>query len=175
MRCDEMKTNTRILLAALAVAALSAFQGCATWDCRFKPNMTMWFINDLNDVLKVDYGDEERTRTLYRDDGTEFPYKSRYKVRATFPSGYRFVAYDVPSNGGTLYRSDDGEWELLSAGYACRVYQFTGDESEMVFEGMIYSQSGGGMSKGNRKAGSKVYNSPREHGDRSRPDKKVTK
>lgn len=170
-----MKTNTRILLAAVVVAAISSFQGCATWDCRFKPNMTMWFINDLNDVLKVDYGDEVRMRTLYRDDGTEVPYKSRYKVRATFPSGYRFVAYDVPSAGGTLYRSDDGEWELLSAGYACRVYQYSDGESDIVFEGMIYSQSSGGMSKGNRKSGTRVYNSPREHGDRSRPDKKVSK
>ena len=170
-----MKTNTRILLAAVVVAAVSAFQGCATWDCRFKPNMTMWFINDLNDVLKVDYGDEKRETVLYRQDGTEFPYKSRYKVRATFPSGYRFVAYDVPSNGGTLYRSDNGEWELLSAGYACRVYQYSGDESELVFEGMVYSQSGGGMSKNNRKSGTRVFNSEREHGDTSKKTKKVTK
>lgn len=170
-----MKNAARSFLLVAAVASLAVVSGCATWDCRFKPNMTMWFINDLNDVLKVDYGDEVRTRTFYRDDGTEVPYKSRYKVRATFPSGYRFVAYDVPSNGGTLYRSEDGEWELLSAGYACRVYQYTGEESEIVFEGMIYSQSSGGMSKGNRKAGNRVYNSPREHGDRSRPDKKVSK
>ena len=167
--------KTRIMLAALAAAAISAFQGCATWDCRFKPNMTMWFINDLSDVLKVDYGDEKRETVLYRQDGTSFPYKSRYKVRATFPSGYRFVAYDVPSNGGTLYRSEDGEWELLSAGYACRVYQYSGDESELVFEGMIYSQSSGGMSKGSHRSGTRVYNSPREHGDTSKKTKKVTK
>ena len=170
-----MKTNTRILLAALVAAALSAFQGCATWDCRFKPNATMWFINDLNDVLKVDYANEERESTLYRQDGTSFPYKSKFKARVTFPSGYRFVGYDVPSNGGTLYRSDDGEWELLSAGFACRVFQYTGDESELVFEGMIYSQSDGGMSKGDRKKGKKVYNSPREHGDRSYKQRKVTR
>jgi len=167
-----MKNAARSFLFVAAVASLAAVSGCATWDCRFKPKMTMWFINDLNDVLKVDYGNENRETTLYREDGTDFPYKSRYKVRATFPSGYRFVAYDVPSNGGTLYRSDDGEWELLSAGYACRVYQFVGDESEIVFEGMIYSQSDGGMSKGSRKSGTRVFNSPREHADIQRQTRK---
>ncbi len=170
-----MRSGRCVLCGALAAVALAALSGCATWDCRFKPNMTMWFINDLNDVLKVDYGDENRKTTLYREDGTSFPYKSRYKVRATFPSGYRFVAYDVPSNGGTLYRSDDGEWELLSAGYACRVYQYSAEGSELVFEGMICSQSDGGMSRGDRKKGQKVFNSPREHGNRSYKRKQVTK
>ena len=170
-----MKNTARSFLFAAVVAALAFASGCATWDCRFKPNMTMWFINDLNDVLTVDYGNEERTTTLYRDDGTEVPYKSRYKVRATFPSGYRFVAYDVPSNGGTLYRSDNGEWELLSAGYACRVYQYTDDSSELVFEGMIYSQSDGGMGKGRRKSGTRVFNSPREHADRNSERRRETK
>ena len=170
-----MKYTARSFLFAAVIAALAFASGCATWDCRFKPNMTMWFINDLNDVLKVDYGDEVRETTLYRDDGTSFPYKSRFKVRVTFPSGYRFVGYEVPSNGGALYRSDDGEWEILSAGYACRVFQFTEGSSELVFEGMICSQSDGGMSKGDRKKGKKVYNSPREHGDRSYKRNQVTK
>lgn len=150
----------------VAAAAAALVSGCATWDCRFKPNMTMWFINDLNDVVRVDYGDERRETTLYREDGSEVTHKSSYKVRATFPSGYRFVGYDVPSNGaGTLYRSDDGEWELFSAGYVCMIYQYTEEGSELVFEGMIYSQSKGGMSKGNRTRGRNVYNSPREHSD----------
>ena len=170
-----MKNAARSFLFVAAVAALAAVSGCATWDCRFKPDMTMWFINDLNEVLKVDYGKEERTTVLYREDGTDFPYKSIYKVRATFPSGYRFVAYDVPSSVGRLYRSDDGEWELLSAGYACRVFQFSGDESELVFEGMIFSQDGSGMGNGSRKGGKRVYNSPREHGDNTKKPKMVTK
>lgn len=170
-----MKNTARGFLVAAGIAALSLVCGCATWDCRFKPNMTMWFINDLSDVLVVDYGNEERETTLYREDGTDFPYKSRYKVRATFPSGYRFVAYDVPSNGGTLYRSDDGEWELLSAGYACRVFQYTEEGADLVFEGILYSQDSGGAGKVKRRVGTKVFNSPREHVDTTRKVKPVTK
>ena len=170
-----MKNTARSFLFAAGIAALSFACGCATWDCRFKPNMTMWFINDLNDVLVVDYGNEERETTLYREDGTDFPYKSRYKVRATFPSGYRFVAYDVPSNGGTLYRSDDGEWELLSAGYACRVFQYTDEGADLVFEGIIYSQDSSGAGRAKRRGGTKVFNSPREHVDTTRKVKTVTK
>ena len=161
------------LLPAVAAAALALVSGCATWDCRFKPKTTVWFINDYNDVVKVDYADEVRETTLYREDGTEVAYKSSYKTRVTFPSGYRFVAYDVPSGGGRLYRSDDGEGELLVVGYACRIYQFFEDGSEIAFEGMICSQSGGGMSRGDRKRGHDVFRTSREHADIHAQPKKV--
>ena len=172
-----MRPMKRFLAASLSAAALAALSGCATWDCRFKPKVTVWFINDLNDVLKVDYAPESREIPLYREDGTSFKYKSSFKARVTFPGGYRFVAYDVPSDSvGKLYRSDDDEWELLAAGFACRVVQYSEDgEPAVVFEGINCAQDGGGMSSGNRRKGERVYNSPREHGDTNRKPKQVKK
>ena len=147
------------------VCALALLAGCATSDMRFTPNMTIVFVNEAGDQVVVDYAKEERTTTLRAPDGSTMPFKSSYKVRATFPSGYRFIAYNVPSPRPELYRSDDGEWELLSRGFDCTITEFFKDGFEVVFSGIVAAQEGKGMSNGDRTKGQRVYSSSREHAD----------
>ena len=65
-------------------------------------------------------------------------------------------------------------WRFRNNGiFICDFRCFFEDGSEIAFEGMICSQSGGGMSRGDRKRGHDVFRTSREHADIHAQPKKV--
>ena len=98
-----------------ALCALVA--GCATWT--FAPVRSARFVSENGDYLYVDYGREEHESTFVAPSGVSLPFKTKLKVRVTAPDGRRFVAWQVMSPRGVLYKTDNEHWEYYEEGTGC--------------------------------------------------------
>ena len=119
----------------LAMAAFVA--GCATWT--FVPIRSARFVSENGDYLHVDYGREEHESTFVAPSGITLPFKTKLKVRVTAPDGRRFVAWQVMSPRGVLYKTDNGQWEYYEEGTGCILAERAGDgdEYDLRFQGVM--------------------------------------
>lgn len=104
---------------AFTLAVLLA--GCATWT--FEPTRSQRFVDESNNYVHVDYGSEKEARTsvFQFSNGAKMPFRSKLKVRVELPDGTRFVAYQRMSPAGTLYMTDDEEYEYFEQATGCIV------------------------------------------------------
>ena len=111
--------------------------GCATWT--FEPTRTSKFVNERNEYIVVDYGIEEHESTFTAPSGVTLPFKTKLKVRVTAPDGRRFVAWQVMSPRGVLYKTDNGHWEYYEEGTGCILAERAadGDGYELRFQGVL--------------------------------------
>ena len=121
--------------SVLACVALLA--GCATWT--FSPIRSARFVSETGDYLYVDYGREEHESTFTAPSGVTLPFKTKLKVRVTAPDGRRFVAWQVMSPRGVLYKTDDEHWEYDEEGTGSILAERAddGDGYEMRFQGVL--------------------------------------
>ncbi len=128
----RMNTPLRCLFACAALLA-----GCATWT--FTPIRSARFVSENGDYLYVDYGREEHESTFIAPNGLELPFKTKLKVRVTAPDGRRFVAWQVMSPRGVLYKTDDGHWEYYEEGTGCILAELDrdGDGYNLRFQGVL--------------------------------------
>ena len=130
-----MKNPVRLLVACASLLA-----GCATWT--FTPIRTSRFVSENGDYLYVDYGREEQGEhesKYVAPNGLELPFRTKLKVRVTVPDGRRFVAWQVMSPRGVLYKTDDGRWEYYQEGTGCVVGERSGDGEgyDLRFQGVL--------------------------------------
>ena len=150
-----MKTERPLksFLAAVFAAALCFASGCATWT--FEPVRSARFVNEEGVFLDVDYGYEEHESTFIAPNGVRLPFTTKLKVRVEAPDGRRFVAWQVMSPRGVLYKTDDGHWEYFEEGTGGVLAEMADDGSgyELRFQGVLcaklkeYSESGKGRRK----------------------------
>ena len=112
------------------VAALAA--GCASW--RLQTLRSARFVDDDGNYLHVDYArdTEEHRSTFMLGNGVRVPYSSKNAMRVELPDGTTFIAYQNMTPAGTLYKSDDNEWEFFESGAGCIVAQLDEDRSGYV-------------------------------------------
>lgn len=144
----------KIYLKLTVLSALACIvAGCATWT--FVPLRSSRFVNEEGVFINVDYGHEEHESTFVAPNGVRLPFKTKLKVRVTAPDGRRFVAWQVMSPRGVLYKTDDGHWEFFEEGTGCILAEMADDGSgyELRFQGVLcaslrdYSQSDKGRRK----------------------------
>lgn len=124
----------RVFLTALGLLLLA---GCATWT--FAPIRSARFVSEEGVYLNVDYGREEHESTFVAPNGLELPFRTKLKVRVTAPDGRRFVAWQVMSPRGVLYKTDDKHWEYFEEGTGCILAELSdaGDGYELRFQGVL--------------------------------------
>jgi len=126
------------LLRRFAVlASLGALAGCNS----YRIVQTNSFANDDGMIARVEYGmaEKDHVNTFTSPaNGREFEFKSKLVVDVAlpdWPEGVRFPGEAPPYDGesftawqcmnfgagGTMYKSDDGEWLFLASGFTCRV------------------------------------------------------
>ena len=129
----NMKKNIILILTCVALLV----SGCATWT--FSPIRSARFVSENGDYLYVDYGREEHESTFTAPSGLELPFRTKLKVRVTAPDGRRFVAWQVMSPRGVLYKTDNGQWEYYEEGTGCILAELadSGDSYEMRFQGVL--------------------------------------
>lgn len=112
------------------VAALAA--GCASW--RLQTLRSARFVDDDGNYIHVDYArdTEEHRSTFTLENGVRVPYSSRNAMRVELPDGTTFIAYQNMTPAGTLYKSDDDEWEFFESGAGCIVAQLAKDKSGYI-------------------------------------------
>lgn len=64
--------------------------------------------------------------------GQEMPFKSRLVVEVDLPDGESFKAWQCMNfqTRGTMYRTDNGKWQVLVNGFSCIVYRQSGDDPQ---------------------------------------------
>ena len=125
-----------VVCSLVCVAALF-LAGCATWT--FSPIRSARFVDEEGTYLHVDYGYEEHESTFVAPTGVRLPFKTKLKVRVTAPDGRRFVAWQVMSARGVLYKTDDEHWEYFEEGTGCVLAEMSddGDGYELRFQGVL--------------------------------------
>lgn len=119
------------------LASVTFLSGCATWT--FSPIRSARFVSENGEYLYVDYGREEHESTFTAPNGLTLPFKTKLKVRVTAPDGRRFVAWQVMSPRGVLYKTDDGQWEYYEEGTGSILAERAddGDGYELRFQGVL--------------------------------------
>ena len=127
------------LAAFAALSAALVLSGCATWF--FTPDRSARYVDEDGVFLYVDFASDKTPHVtkFITPAGLEMEYKSPLKVRVTAPSGERFVAYENMCPTGTLYVTDDGQWEFFCQGSYCILAERSedGDGYEQRFEGVV--------------------------------------
>lgn len=127
----------RLTMHGMAAIAALLVAGCATWT--FAPVRSARFVSENGVYLNVDYGREEHESTFVAPSGVVLPFRTKLKVRVTAPDGRRFVAWQVMSPRGVLYKTDDGRWEYFEEGTGCVLAEMSdeGDGYELRFQGVL--------------------------------------
>ena len=125
------------MLRVLLIALCALVAGCATWT--FAPIRSARFVSENGEYLHVDYGREEHESTFTAPSGVTLPFKTKLKVRVTAPDGRRFVAWQVMSPRGVLYKTDNEHWEYYEEGTGCILAERAadGDGYELRFQGVL--------------------------------------
>lgn len=125
------------VVCSLACVVALFLAGCATWT--FSPIRSARFVDEEGTYLHVDYGYEEHESTFVAPTGVRLPFKTKLKVRVTAPDGRRFVAWQVMSARGVLYKTDDEHWEYFEEGTGCVLAEMSedGDGYELRFQGVL--------------------------------------
>lgn len=127
----------KFVLHGLMVGLALLVAGCATWT--FSPVRSARFVSENGVYLDVDYGREDHESTFVAPNGVVLPFRTKLKVRVTAPDGRRFVAWQVMSPRGVLYKTDDGHWEYFEEGTGCVLAEMSddGDGYELRFQGVL--------------------------------------
>ena len=122
---------------ATLLALCAMVVGCATWT--FTPIRSARFVSENGDYLHVDYGREEHESTFTAPSGVKLPFRTKLKVRVTAPDGRRFVAWQVMSPRGVLYKTDNEHWEYYEEGTGCILAEQAdgGDGYDLRFQGVL--------------------------------------
>ena len=127
-----MKRAVFIMLACTVLLS-----GCAVWT--FTPVRSARFVSENGEYLHVDYGREEHESKFTAPSGVTLPFKTKLKVRVALPGRSRFVAWQVMSPRGVLYKTDDGSWEYYEEGTGCILAERaeSGDGYVVRFQGVM--------------------------------------
>ncbi len=117
---------------SILCAATALLAGCASW--RFEPLRSTRFVDENNNYIHVEYGrdTEEHQSTFALSNGVRVPYSSKNAMRVEMPDGTTFIAYQNLAPAGTLYKTEDGEWEFFESGAGCIVARLAKDKSGYV-------------------------------------------
>ena len=74
--------------------------------------------------------------------GREVEFESKLVVRVHLPDGDSFTAWQCMNffGSGTMYKTDDDEWQILVNGFTCRIYLRRDDDSGLydeVYRGIL--------------------------------------
>ena len=119
-------------IAKLALAAAALVAGCASW--RFQPLRSTRFVDDNGNYAHVAYGrdTEEHHSTFTLANGARIPFSSRNAMCVELPDGTSFIAYQRLTPAGSLYKTEDGEWEFFESGAGCIIAQMAEDGSGYI-------------------------------------------
>lgn len=125
------------LSAFIALGSILLMAGCTS----FTPLRSARFVDDDNNYLQVDYGQdrEDHESVFYLGNGGSMKFRSKLKVRVELPGGDRFTAYQNMSTTGMLYKTDDAEWEYFESGTGCIVARLAKEKDGYVrvFSGVL--------------------------------------
>ena len=133
--------SRRIQIAAAAIAVAFALTGCQSYEV-MQRNI---FSDDGGNVVTVAYGrsSSEHVNTFHNPaTGKEVEFKSKLAVRVELPDGDSFTAWQCMNfmQSGTMYKTDDDEWQILVNGFTCRIYLMRDDDSGLydeVYRGVL--------------------------------------
>ena len=129
-----------VLLAVLALA------GCNS----YRIVQTNVFSDEDGRIVSVDYGRAERDHVntfVSPVTGDEMEFKSRLLVDVTLFDGRDFTAWQCMNflSSGTMYKTDNGKYMLLAAGFSCVVYSREDDgRYAEIYRGVICDSPGDG-------------------------------
>ena len=113
------------LLQIFAVAALIlvAAVGCQSYEIV----QTNIFSSDDGHVVTVAYGRSGSFHVnTFRNPATDtdIEFKTKLVVRVRLPDGDSFTAWQCMNffESGTMYKTDDDEWQILVNGFTCRIF-----------------------------------------------------
>ena len=127
--------NALLLLGALALA------GCQGYRI-VQRNV---FSDEDGALVTISYGVAEREHVntfVSPMTGKEMPFRSKLVVEADLPDGTSFRAWQCMNfqSRGTMYRTDNGRWQVLVNGFTCFVFRQSGDDPSAyvpVYRGVL--------------------------------------
>lgn len=128
---EKAKRECRIAAGlAIAFAAL-ALAGCQGYRI-VQRNV---FSDEGGNLVTVAYGVAEREHVnafVSPVTGKEMPFKSKLVVEVDLPDGDSFRAWQCMNfrARGTMYRTDNGRWQILVNGFTCEVFRRSPDDPE---------------------------------------------
>ena len=126
---------------AAAAAILFAVSGCQSYDIV----QTNIFSSDEGYVVTIAYGRSASYHVnTFRNPATgkDVEFKSKLAVRVELPDGDSFTAWQCMNfmQSGTMYKTDDDEWQILVNGFTCRIFLRSNDGSGLydeVYRGIL--------------------------------------
>ena len=136
----------------LTACLLAASAGCSTFRC----SQTDSFIDDLGNVIHVEYGELSRAYgyiMVSPSNGKAVECESKKLVKVELPSG-EWIEGRICQNGfpyGTMYMTKDEKWRYFTTGLECAVYLQDEDKTDylLVFKGTAFQdeRSGAGSTR----------------------------
>ena len=132
----------RILqIFVVAAAIFLAVVGCQSYEIV----QTNIFSDDDGRVVSVAYGRSESFHVnTFRNPATgkDVEFKTKLVVRVRLPDGDSFTAWQCMNffESGTMYKTDDDEWQILVNGFTCRMFLRVNDGSGLyneVYRGIL--------------------------------------
>ena len=128
-------------IRAAAFAALLALSGCRSYEII----QTNIFSDDDGYVVTIAYGRSDSVHVnTFRNPATgkDVEFKSNLAVRVELPDGDSFTAWQCMNffESGTMYKTDNDEWQILVNGFTCRIFCRRDDESGLydeVYRGIL--------------------------------------
>ena len=132
-----MKKRLRFLPAL----GLLAFVGCQSYKIVQK-NV---FSDEDGALVTVEYGvaGRDHVNTFVSPmTGQEMPFKSKLVVEVELPDGDSFKAWQCMNfqSRGTMYKTDNGRWQILVNGFTCIVYRQSEEDAtayQPVYRGVL--------------------------------------
>lgn len=127
--------------AALALGAALLLAGCHS----YKIVQRNVFSDEDGRLVTVAYGvaEKDHVNTFVSPmTGEELPFKSRLVVEAEMPDGDSFRAWQCMNlqSRGTMYKTDNGRWQVLVNGFTCIVYRLVEEDKGIyvpVYRGVL--------------------------------------
>lgn len=131
-----IRHSRRAALRLLAITALAALCGCASW--RFKPTRESRFISFDGDIIRVQYGEERRSVTM--PNGAVHTFDG--KIHVTLPDGKTATLYQTFSASGVRYESTNKRYVFFEKALQCMIIDNRVAEGSdpIIFRGTIRSQ-----------------------------------
>ena len=124
--------------------ALMLVAGCQSYTI----NQRLIFADDDGNVVTVDYGrseSEHHNTFISPANGKEMDFHSKHMVKVHLPDWDDFKAWEcmsfLPPATGTMYKTDNDEWKVLTSGFSFSIYHRTGEPAPRdyleVFRGVL--------------------------------------
>lgn len=129
-----------VITAALALG-FAMLGGCHS----YKLVQRNVFSDEDGRLVTITYGvaEKEHINTFVSPmTGEEMQFKSRLVVEAEMPDGDSFRAWQCMNlqSRGTMYRTDNGRWQVLVNGFSCIVYRQSAEDHDayiQVYRGVL--------------------------------------